>query len=271
MQGIHPFIPTATKVEYINALLKVGFHTLDFGSFVSPKAIPQMADTAEVLAGLDLASTHTQLLAIVANARGAEQAASHAEIDVLGYPFSISETFQRRNTNASLDESLLRVQAIANICESSNKALVLYLSMAFGNPYGDAWSPDIATDWARRLYERFGVRTIALSDTIGSSNRQSISTLFEALVPALPQVEFGAHLHTTLHSWEEKVDAAYKAGCRRFDGALKGYGGCPMAADELTGNMPTERMLSYFQKQHVETGIDEHALQTALELSAVVF
>lgn len=271
MQGIKAFIPTQTKIGYLNALLRVGFHTLDFGSFVSPKAIPQMADTAEVLAGLQLDNTTTQLLAIIANERGAVDALQHEEIDVLGYPFSISETFQQRNTNASLEESMERVEALANLASRHNRDLVVYLSMAFGNPYGDVWSPEIAIDWAEKLHNRFGISTLALSDTVGSSSPESIGQLFSALIPALPNVQFGAHLHTTPHSWEEKVSAAYKAGCRRFDGALKGFGGCPMAKDDLTGNMPTELMLGYFYENNIETGVDDSALQIALQESVKVF
>lgn len=271
MQGLKTFIPTQTKIDYLNALLKVGFHTLDFGSFVSPKAIPQMADTAEVLAGLQRDDTPTQLLAIIANERGAVDALQHEEIDVLGYPFSISETFQQRNTNAGLEESLERVEALANLASRHKRGLVVYLSMAFGNPYGDAWSPEIAIDWAEKLHSRFGISTLALSDTVGSSSPESITQLFTALIPALPGVQFGAHLHTTPGSWEEKVDAAYKAGCRRFDGALKGFGGCPMAKDDLTGNMPTELMLGYFNDNNIETGVDDSALQIALQASVKVF
>jgi len=271
MQGIAGFIPTETKVSYINTLLKAGFHTIDFGSFVSPKAIPQMADTAEVLAGLDLANSSSKLLAIVANARGAEQALAHPEIDVLGYPFSISETFQLRNTNAGIEASMERVRNIALLANDAGKELVLYVSMAFGNPYGDPWSPQVAIDWSSKLHEHFGIGILALSDTIGSSDRHSITTLFEALIPALPEVQFGAHLHTTPHSWEEKVDAAFKAGCRRFDGALRGYGGCPMAKDDLTGNMPTERMVAYFQEHNIPTGIHEAVLAEALMQSGAIF
>lgn len=271
MQGIKTFVPTKTKIDYLNALLKVGFHTLDFGSFVSHKAIPQMADTAEVLAGLQLDHTSTKLLAIIANERGATDALQYEEIDVLGYPFSISETFQQRNTNAGLEESMERVEALANLAAKHNRGLVVYLSMAFGNPYGDAWSPEIAIQWAEKLHNSFGISTLALSDTVGSSNTESITQLFTALIPALPEVQFGAHLHTTPESWEEKVDAAYKAGCRRFDGALKGFGGCPMATDDLTGNMPTELMLHYFDENQIETGVNNSALQDALLESVNVF
>ncbi len=271
MQGIKTFIPTKTKIDYLNALLKVGFHTLDFGSFVSPKAIPQMADTAEVLAGLQLDHTRTKLLAIVANERGAVEAIQHEEIAVLGYPFSISETFQQRNTNAGIEESMERVEALANLAAKHNRDLVIYLSMAFGNPYGDTWSTEVAIQWAEKLHNNFGISTLALSDTVGSSDTESITQLFTALIPALPGVQFGAHLHTTPESWEEKVDAAYKAGCRRFDGALKGFGGCPMATDDLTGNMPTELMLSYFDENGIETGVNNSALQVALRESVNVF
>lgn len=271
MQGISEFIPTHKKVDYINSLLKAGFHTIDFGSFVSPKAIPQMADTADVLRGLDLQGSKSQLLSIVANARGASDAAAFDEIDCLGYPFSISETFQKRNTNAGIADSLGRVEEIRTICEKRGKKLVLYLSMAFGNPYGELWSPEIAIEWSERLYRDFDVDILALSDTIGSSNRETITGLFTALIPALPKVTFGAHLHTTPDAWEEKVDAAYKAGCRRFDGAIKGYGGCPMAADDLTGNMPTENMVAYFAEKNAETGIDEEAFRRSVNESVQIF
>lgn len=271
MQGIKEFISTDQKVNYINQLLKVGFDTLDFGSFVSPKAIPQMADTAEVLKRLDLSSTRTKLLAIVANERGAQDACMYNEIQYLGYPFSISETFQQRNTNASIAESLERVKAIQELCVKHNKKLVVYISMAFGNPYGDAWSSDIAIRWSKELHEQLGIGIIALSDTIGVSNPENISYLFNALIPALPQVEFGAHLHTTPDKWEEKVAAAYASGCRRFDGAIKGFGGCPMAADELTGNMPTENMIGYFEKRNIQTGIDQSAFAQSMLVAGTIF
>ncbi len=270
MQGIHEFIPTEKKIEYINLLLKAGFHTLDFGSFVSPKAIPQMADTVKVLNGLEIPD-ETKLLAIIANERGANEAASFDEISYLGYPFSISEEFQKRNTNASLEESLKRVEKINAVAKSSNKELVVYVSMAFGNPYGEEWHPDIAIKWAQRLHSDFGIRILALSDTIGTANRGSIDRLFTALIPELPEVTFGAHLHTTPDSWREKVDAAYNAGCRRFDGALKGFGGCPMAKDDLTGNMPTEKMLSYFDERNITTGVKKDVIDQALLASSMVF
>lgn len=271
MQGLHDFIPTETKVEYINQLLKCNFDTLDFGSFVSPKAIPQMADTAHVLNQLDLASTKTKLLAIVANERGALDACEFQEIQYLGYPFSISETFQQRNTNASIAESMQRVSAIQDLCVRNKKELVVYISMAFGNPYGDEWSSEIAIKWCEELHRKLGINILALSDTIGVSNPENISYLFNALIPALPNVEFGAHLHTTPDTWKEKIVSAYAAGCRRFDGALKGYGGCPMAADKLTGNMPTENMVSYFAQEKIETGIILEEFQKGLLASGKVF
>jgi hydroxymethylglutaryl-CoA lyase len=270
MQGIHEFIPTEKKVAYINQLLKVGFDTIDFGSFVSPKAIPQMADTAAVLAQLDLSNTKSKLLAIVANTRGALDAAEYEEISYLGYPFSISETFQKRNTNASIQESLKRVEEIQDICVRNNKQLVVYISMAFGNPYGDEWNSDIAIAWTEKLYN-LGIRIIALSDTIGVSNKENIAYMFSNLIPAFKDVEFGAHLHTTPDSWKEKIEAAYNAGCRRFDGAIKGYGGCPMAADKLTGNMPTENMISYFEEKNIKTNIDITAFSESVKLAAQTF
>ena len=271
MQGIQDFIPTQTKVDYINQLLKAGFDTIDFGSFVSPKAIPQMRDTAEVLNKLDLSSAKSKLLAIVANERGAEDACAFEEIQYLGFPFSISETFQQRNTNSSIEESLKRVSYIQDLCIRSKKQAVVYISMAFGNPYGDEWSSEIAIHWTKVLHEKLGIKIIALSDTIGVSNPENITGIFSALIPEFKQVEFGAHLHTTPDTWEEKVHAAYQAGCRRFDGAIKGYGGCPMAKDDLTGNMPTEMMLSYFNRHKIDTGVDAAAFQQSLVKAGEVF
>lgn len=245
MQGIKDFIPTKNKVQYIQSLLRVGFDTIDFGSFVSPKAIPQMVDTAEVLAQLDLSKTSSKLLSIVANVRGAENACKYSEIDYLGYPFSISENFQMRNTHKTIAQSVLILQDILNLANKHGKQVVVYVSMGFGNPYGDPWNVDVVGEWTERLY-KMGVTILSLSDTIGSSNPKNISYLFSNLIPQYPNIEFGAHLHTTPSSWFEKVDAAYKAGCHRFDGAIQGFGGCPMAKDELTGNMPTEKLLSYF-------------------------
>ena len=262
MQGLPDFIPTATKAAYLNALLRVGFDTLDFGSFVSPRAIPQLRDTAEVLAGLDLSTTQTKLLAIVANLRGAEMAVQHPEISYLGFPLSVSATFQRRNTNQSTAEALADVAAMHELCERGGKTLVAYLSMGFGNPYGEAWSPEIVTDFTRQL-AALGIRVVALSDTIGASTEATIAPLFSALIPAFPGIEFGAHLHTTPTTWREKVAAAYAAGCRRFDGAIGGFGGCPMAADELTGNMATENLLTFLADQPVATGLDPVAFAAA--------
>lgn len=271
MQGIKEFIPTELKAKYINQLLKVGFDTIDFGSFVSPKAIPQMRDTADVLNKLDLDNTDSKLLAIIANKRGAEDAVQFDEISYLGYPFSISETFQQRNTNASIEESLKRVEDINELVKKHGKQLVLYISMGFGNPYGDEWSPDIVIRWSERLKDLFGVGILALSDTIGSSEPKIIQDLFGTLIPELPNIEFGAHLHTTPETANEKVESAYLAGCRRFDGAIKGFGGCPMAKDDLTGNMPTEVMLDWFADQNISTGINTTEFNVALQQSLSVF
>ena len=268
MQGIKTFIPTEKKIAYINLLLEAGFDTIDFGSFVSPKAIPQLADTSEVLKGLDLSNTPSKLLSIVANTRGAIDACAFDEISYLGFPFSISETFQQRNTNSSIEASLVRVEEIQNLCLKYDKRLVVYISMGFGNPYGDLWHPDIALQWSEKLYRELDVRILALSDTIGVSNEQNITALFQDLIPAFPEVEFGAHLHTTPDTWEEKVSAAYKAGCRRMDGALKGFGGCPMAADSLTGNMATENVISWMERNDLAHGIDPKILNEALQMSA---
>lgn len=270
MQGIHDFIPTATKIAYINALLRVGFDSLDFGSFVSPKAIPQMRDTAEVLAHLDLTQTKTKLLAIVANERGAADACQFDEIRYLGYPFSISETFQLRNTNATIAESLERVRAIQDLCLKHGKQLVVYISMGFGNPYGDEWNVEIVQHWVNLLAE-MGIKIISLSDTIGVANRETITYLFSQLIPPYPDVEFGAHFHTRPDEWEEKVDAAFRNGCMRFDGAIKGYGGCPMAKDDLTGNMATENLLYYFQQQQQDLGINMVQFADCMERAGLVF
>lgn len=243
IQGLHDFIPTHKKIAYINQLLASNlFDTIDFGSFVSPKAIPQMADTKAVVEGLDMSATKTKLLAIIANERGAAEAATYDQITYLGYPFSVSETFQLRNTNATITESLERVKGIQEICEKANKALVLYISMGFGNPYGDLWNAEIVLNWVSQL-KQLGIKIFSLSDTVGIATPENISYLFQNLIPRYPELEFGAHLHTTPDTWKEKIESAYGAGCRRFDGALLGYGGCPMAADELVGNMPTENLL----------------------------
>ncbi len=270
MQGIKEFIPTEKKAKYINQLLKCGFDTIDFGSFVSPKAIPQMRDTADVLSRLDLSVTQSQLLAIVANKRGADDASKFEEIKYLGYPFSISETFQLRNTNATIAESLDRVKTIQEICVKHNKEMVLYISMGFGNPYGDAWNADVVMKWTKEIYD-LGIRIVSLSDTIGVSNPDSISYLFSNLIPEFPEVTFGAHLHTEPHNWKEKVEAAYKNGCMRFDGAIKGFGGCPMAKDDLTGNMPMENVIMYFNDLEVENNIDMDQFLTAMSLAYDTF
>ncbi len=270
MQGIKTFIPTATKVAYINQLLQVGFDTIDFGSFVSPKAIPQMADTAEVLAGLDLSTTKSKLLAIVANTRGAVDACQHKEITYLGYPFSISETFQLRNTNSTIEESVARVQKIQDLCIQHSKQLVVYISMGFGNPYGDEWNVELVQKWVNRLNE-MDIRIFSLSDTIGVSNPENISYLFENLIPKYPDVVFGAHLHTQPHNWKEKIKAAYESGCRRYDGALRGYGGCPMAKDDLTGNMAMENIISYLNEIELELGLDAPAFEKGMAMTGDVF
>lgn len=270
MQGLHDFIPTDVKANYINTLLKCGFDTIDFGSFVSPKAIPQMRDTAEVLSKLDLSSP-SKLLAIVANERGAEEAIQFEEIDYLGYPFSVSEEFQKRNTNATIEESLGRVEAMQHLCVKNNKELVVYLSMGFGNPYGEEWNSEIVYKWCNVLFEKFDIRIQALSDTIGAANPSLVESLFKEIIPALPNVEIGAHLHTRPENAQSIVAAAFKAGCKRFDGALKGLGGCPMAKDDLTGNMPTEVMLDWFEQNGVSTGINNEFLGKALLESKMVF
>lgn len=269
MQGLHDFIPTETKINYINKLLKVGFDTLDFGSFVSPKAIPQLRDTAEVLLGLDLTATSTKLLAIVANVRGAQDAMQHQQIRYIGFPFSISETFQQRNTNSSIAQSLDSVKQMQELCVANGKELVVYISMGFGNPYGDEWNVNIAQHWVNEM-DKIGVRILSLSDTVGVATPESISYLFGNLVPAFKHIEFGAHLHTTPTTWLEKADAAYTSGCFRFDGALKGFGGCPMASDELTGNMPTENLVSYFEGKNIALGLNKEAFNISmLEANAV--
>ncbi len=270
MQGIRTFIPTDEKVRYIQSLLGCGFDTIDFGSFVSPRAIPQMVDTAEVLSKLDLSQTTSKLLAIVANVRGANDAAKHPEIDYLGYPFSISENFQMRNTHKTIDQSVEILQEILNIANASNKQVVTYISMGFGNPYGDPWNVEIVGEWTEKL-AAMGVKILSLSDTVGSSTPDIIDYLFSNLIPKYPNVEFGAHLHTTPAKWHEKVNAAYKAGCRRFDGAVQGFGGCPMAKDELTGNMPTEKMLSYFTTEKADSNVNWMVFEAAFNKATELF
>lgn len=272
MQGLKEFIPTEAKAAYINLLLQVGFDTLDFGSFVSPKAIPQMRDTAEVLSLLDLSSSATKLLAIVANQRGALDACQFEEIDYLGYPFSISETFQVRNTNATIEESLVRVQEIQEICLAHHKEMVVYISMGFGNPYGDPWNAETVVKWVDRLAD-LGIKILQLSDTIGVSNPASIQYLFSHLIPLYQPrgIEIGAHLHTEPHNWQEKVEAAWRSGCCRFDGAIKGFGGCPMAKDDLTGNMPMENMVHFFGEHQLQTGVRLDKFEAAMAMALDVF
>ena len=270
MQGIKDFIPTKKKVEYIQSLLRVGFDTIDFGSFVSPKAIPQMQDTAEVLAQLDLSQTQSKLLAIIANTQGAQIASTHKEIQYLGFPFSISENFQMRNTHKTIAESLVTLQEILDIADASNKEVVTYISMGFGNPYGDPWNVEIVGEWTEKL-AKMGVKILSLSDTVGSSTPDVITYLFSNLIPKYPNIEFGAHLHTTPDKWHEKVHAAYKAGCIRFDGAIQGFGGCPMAKDDLTGNMATENLVAYFSEINKPLNIDFQQFIWALSMANDVF
>ena len=270
MQGIKNFIPTEDKVHYIQSLLRVGFDTIDFGSFVSPKAIPHMVDTAKVLSQLDLSETKSKLLAIVANTRGASDAAKHSEINYLGYPFSISENFQMRNTHKTIAQSVVTLQEILNIAAKTNKEVVAYLSMGFGNPYGDPWNVNVVGEWTERL-SKMGIKILSLSDTIGSSNPENIRYLFSNLIPQYTNIEFGAHLHTTPTTWFEKVNAAYLAGCRRFDGAIQGFGGCPMAKDELTGNMPTEKLLSYFTSKKSVNNLNALSFESAYNEASKIF
>lgn len=270
MQGLHDFIATEKKAAYINSLLDVGFDTIDFGSFVSPKAIPQLRDTAEVLAKLDLSKTKSQLLAIVANLRGAVDASHFDQIRYLGFPFSVSQEFQKRNTNSTIEESLLRVSEIQELCITKNKELVIYISMGFGNPYGETWNSDIVIKWVKKLSE-LGIKIMALSDTVGVSNPENITHLFTHLIPEFPAIEFGAHLHSLPLSWEEKVNAAYNSGCRRFDSALKGIGGCPMAEDELVGNLATENIVSYFDKINETLTLNRDAFTVSLLKAAATF
>lgn len=270
MQGIHPFIETDKKVAYINQLLKVGFDTIDFGSFVSPKAIPQMRDTREVVERLDLTKTDTKLLAIVANERGARDASQYEQIDYLGFPFSISETFQIRNTNATIGEAFDRIRNIVKIANSADMKIVLYISMGFGNPYGDPWSVEIVQKWVDKLIQE-GIDIFQLSDTIGVAEPDSIEYLFKNLIPAYDDAEFGAHFHTTAQTWREKIDSAYMSGCRRFDSAIRGYGGCPMAKDDLTGNMPTENLIYYLDDINADLQINRKEFNRSMNNALKVF
>lgn len=270
MQGIKSFIPTEKKVAYIQALLRVGFDTIDFGSFVSPRVVPQMQDTAMVLDQLDLSTTSSKLLAIIANTKGAEIASQFAPIQYLGFPFSISENFQMRNTHKTIAESIVSMQEILEIADKHNKEVVAYLSMGFGNPYGDPWNVEIVGEWTEKL-AGMGVKILSLSDTIGSSTPEIIRYLFSNLIPKYPHIEFGAHLHTTYDKWFEKIEAAYQSGCRRYDGAIQGFGGCPMAKDELTGNMPTEKLLSYFTANKENLNLNPLSFESAYNEASKVF
>lgn len=269
MQGLHDFIPTETKVNYINELLKCNFDTIDFGSFVSPKAIPQMRDTAAVLDGL--IESESNLLAIVANKRGATDACAFERIKYLGYPFSVSEEFQMRNTNSTIEESFKRVEVIKELADKNNKEVVLYLSMGFGNPYDEEWHPDIVANWSEKLYDKLDINIQAVSDTIGAADPEMVDSLFSTLIPSLPKIEFGAHLHTIREEAKSLVASAYNAGCYRFDGALKGLGGCPMAMNDLTGNMPTELMLDWFDENKIETHINMKQFQSSMNAAKITF
>ena len=270
MQGLHDFVPTDLKIEYINKLLKVGFNTIDFGSFVSPKAIPQMRDTAEVLDGLELGSSKSKLLAIVANVKGAEIASNFEEIQYLGYPLSLSETFQQRNSNRSIDTAFDNLAEIQDICQSDDKTLVVYLSMGFGNPYGDPYEIDYVGQFVNRLDE-MEIDVVSLADTIGVATTEIISPLFRTLIPKFPHIEFGAHLHSTPATAKAKVKAAFDGGCRRIDGAVRGFGGCPMAKDDLTGNMATETIIEFLNENEVSTGLDESIFKEAINFSNKIF
>ncbi len=270
MQGIKQFIPTEKKISYINKLLKVGYHAIDFGSFVSHDIIPQMEDTAKVVDALDVSGSSSKLIAIIANERGAEDACRFEKINCLGFPFSVSETFQKRNANSTIAEALERVKKIKELSDESSKELIIYISMGFGNPYGDPYSPQIVEEWVGKL-SPLGVKTFMLSDTVGIAEPVIIKYLFSALIPAFPELEIGAHLHTAPHNWRVKVDAAYQNGCRRFDAAIRGYGGCPMAKDDLIGNMPTENLLNYFPDEQLGSVINLNAFENALREAAVVF
>jgi hydroxymethylglutaryl-CoA lyase len=270
MQGWPHFIPTQKKIQYINALLKVGFDTIDFGSFVSPKAIPQMADTKDVIGKLELGNSKSKLLAIIANERGAQDAVVFDEITYLGFPFSVSETFQLRNTNSTIAQSLNRVEEIQNLCIKNKKELVVYISMGFGNPYGDVYSESIVFEWVNKLVD-MDIKIISLADTVGLATKEQVYQITKYLVDSLPETEIGVHLHSTPENWKEKVDDALQAGCKRFDGALKGIGGCPMADDELVGNMDTELMIPYFEEKNLLNNLDNEALKHCSLLASEIF
>jgi len=270
MQGWKNFIPTDKKINYINNLLRVGFHTIDFGSFVSAKAIPQMADTKEVLAGLTLENSGTKLLAIIANVRGAEEAMPFEAIDFLGFPFSISPTFQIRNTNSTIEQSLQRVQEVQNLCLKNNKQLVVYLSMGFGNPYGDEYNEEILLRWADKMV-KMDIKILSLADTVGKATPEQISFALQTLIPKYPDATIGVHLHSTESNWLEKLKAAVNAGCIRIDGAINGIGGCPMAQDELIGNMKTENIIKYLQEKNMIKNLNEEALAKSIKLAEEIF
>jgi len=270
MQGLHEFVPTELKAAYINLLLQVGFDTIDFGSFVSAKAIPQMQDTAAVLEKLDLSSERSKLLAIVANYRGAEEAAKHPQITYLGFPFSISETFQRRNANSGINEAFDIVKKIKELCSDTSQDLLVYLSMGFGNPYGDAWNIELVQQWTEKLVAE-NINVIALADTIGMATAEQISEIYPSLTNQFPNTEFGIHLHATPDAWHDKIEAAYQSGCKRFDTALKGYGGCPMAKDELTGNIATENLIGYLQSQNEPLELNYGKFREAVDFSGRIF
>ncbi len=270
MQGWKKFIPTEKKIEYLNSLLKVGFDTIDFGSFVSPKAIPQMADTGQVIGNLELGIGNTKLLAIVANMRGAEEASVFDQITYLGFPFSVSETFQLRNTNSTIEQSIERVEEIQNLCIKTGKQLIVYISMGFGNPYDDRYSEEIVFEWVNKLVA-MDIGIISLADTVGIATPEQVYDMTEYLVDSLPGTEIGVHLHSTPDNWKEKLEAAVKAGCKRFDGALKGIGGCPMADDELVGNMNSELMIDYFEQHNLLQGLNKEALAESLRIAGEIF
>ncbi|MEO5945554.1 MAG: hydroxymethylglutaryl-CoA lyase [Chitinophagaceae bacterium] len=270
MQGWKNFIPTERKIEYINSLLRVGFDTIDFGSFVSPKAIPQMADTAEVISKIEIPNSNTKLLAIIANYRGAEEASIFDQINYLGFPFSVSETFQQRNTNSSIEQSLERVEEIQNLCVKTGKELVVYISMGFGNPYGDLYDEDLVFEWVNKLVS-MDIGIISLADTVGVATAQQVYDVTSYLLESLPGTEIGVHLHSTPENWQEKLEAAVKAGCIRFDGAIMGIGGCPMADDELVGNMNSELMIQYFEEKNMLLDLNKEALVESIQIAERIF
>jgi|TARA_Y100000385_G_scaffold240261_1_gene256038 hydroxymethylglutaryl-CoA lyase len=271
IQGFSKHISTANKIEYFNELLKVGFDTLDIGSFVSKKKIPQLADTSEIIKNIKIDNSITKLLVIVGNERGAKEAVSFDEITYLGFPFSISETFQKRNINSSIKDSLIRLEKIQNICLKNNKKLVTYFSMAFGNPYDDEWSTYIVAHWVEKLLKEFGINILSLSDTIGSSTPKVISWLFKKLIKEFPDVEFGAHLHSSPDNYLEKLQSAYDAGCKRFDGSILGIGGCPMAKDDLLGNMATEKMIEFLESKSEKLKLNKDSIQKSLNIAKSIF